>query len=349
MSKNYFQRINEQTETRLWINNPNKEEVQKALGIGAVNCTSNPAYASKLLQNEPEYINKVIDEVILEENDCEKAAPIVYQRIVARVIDMFMPLYKESGGEMGFVTIQDDPRDDDNGDATIKSVLRNREKLGKNCMAKIPVIPGSLKALGLCVEKNIPICATEVFSISQAIHMCEIHKTAVKRTGNHPPFYLTHITGIFDEYLKKTVDREGIEISPEILGQAGCIVARKQYRIMKERGYKAIMLGGGARELKHFTGVVGGNAHITINWSTAAELIEEDMPVESKIGIEAPAEVVEELLTKLPDFKKAYEEDGLNVDEFAQYGPVQLFRNSFLNGWYTLLAAIAKRKHLYAL
>lgn len=349
MSKNYFQRVYEQTETRLWINNPNSEEMQKAIAAGAVNCTSNPAYAAKLLQNEPEYINNVIDEVILEFNDCEKAAPVVYQRIVKRTIDIFLPLHKESGGKMGFVTVQDDPRDDDNGNATIKSVLSNREKLGKNYMAKIPVIPGSLKALGLCVEKNIPICATEVFSIAQAIHMCEIYQVAAERTGNHPPFYLTHITGIFDEYLQKTVAREGIDISPEVLAQAGCAVARKQYRIMKERGYEAIMLGGGARELKHFTGIVGGDAHITINWSTAAELIEKDLPVESEIELETPAEVIEELSAKLSDFRKAYEGDALTLDEFAQYGPVQLFRNSFLNGWYTLLAAICKRKHLHAL
>ncbi|MBU8902452.1 MAG: hypothetical protein KOO69_06910, partial [Victivallales bacterium] len=349
MSKHYFQRIHEQTETRLWINNPNSEEMQKAIAAGAVSCTSNPAYGAKLLQSDPEYMNQVIDEVILEEGDCEKAAPIVYQRIVARAIDVFMPLYKKSNGKMGFVTIQDDPRNDEDVDATIKSVLDNHEKLGKNYMAKIPVIPGGLEALELCVEKNIPICATEVFSIAQAIRMCEIYQAAAKKTGNHPPMYLTHIAGIFDEYLQKVVAREGIDISPEILGQAGCIVARKQYRIMKERGYEAIMLGGGARELKHFTGIVGGDAHVTINWSTAAELIEEDMPLESKIDLEAPTEVVEELLAKLPDFKKAYEEDGLSVDEFAQYGPVQLFRNSFLNGWYTLLAAICKRKNLHAL
>lgn len=348
MSKNYLHRVHSQTETRFWVNNPTGGDIEKALAAGAAGCTTNPAYAAKLLQDEPEYINKEIDEVILEINDCEQAAPIVYQRIVSRIIDKFAPVYDGSDGKIGFVTVQGDPRNDEDANATFKNVLENRNKLGSSYMAKIPVVHGSLKALESCVENNIPICATEVFSIAQAMHMGEIYQAASLRTGNHPPFYLTHISGIFDEYLQKVAVREGIAISPEILGQAGCAVARKQYRMMKERGYEAIMLGGGARELKHFTGIVGGNAHITINWNTAAELIEEDLPVESKIDFDTPSEVIAELSAKFPDFKKAYEEDGLNVNSFAQYGPVQLFRNSFLNGWFTLLAAICKRKTLHA-
>ena len=348
MSKGYFHRVHGETETRFWINNPTEEEMKKALDAGAVSCTTNPAYCSRLLKVEPDYMNKLIDEVIQEVNDCEEAAPIVYQRVVKRAIDVFMPLYVQSKGGKGFVTIQDDPRKDEDADATIRSVLDNR-KLGKSYMAKIPVVKGGIEALEVCVAENIPICATEVFSISQAMHMCEVYKAAVKKTGNHPAFYITHIAGIFDEYLQKTVAREGINIPAEVLGQAGCAVARKQYRILKERGYEAVMLGGGARELKHFTEIVGGDANITINWSTAAELIEGDFPVESRIDAETPAEVIKELSAKLPDFRKAYDEDGLKIEDFAGYGPVQLFRNAFLDGWYTLLAAISRRKNVNAL
>ena len=41
--------------------------------------------------------------------------------------------------------------------------------------------------------------------------------------------------------------------------------------------------------------------------------------------------------------------DGLSVEEFADYGPVQLFRNAFLKGWYQLLVEVASRRHLNAL
>jgi transaldolase len=160
---------------------------------------------------------------------------------------------------------------------------------------------------------------------------------------------VTHITGIFDEYLSKVAKRDGIEIDPAVLAQAGCAVARKEYQMLKERGYKTTMLGGGARGTHHFTEMVGGDVHVTINWSTAQELIEADSPVVSRIDVETPKSVIDELCEKFDDFRSAYYEDELSVEEYADYGPVQLFRNAFLKGWYLLLAEIVSRRHANAL
>jgi len=348
VSAEYFHRLNQETPTRFWVNNPSGADMERSIAAGAINCTTNPAYCSKLLASDTDYIHGVIDEVIRETNDNEEAAVLVYQRAGKRVIDRFMPLYEKSEGGYGYVTMQDDPREDRDTEAIVRCVLSNRE-LGPNYMAKIPVIKGGLEAIEACVEENIPICATEVFSITQAVHMCELYRQAAQRTGNHPPFYVTHITGIFDEYLGKVVKREGIEISPVVLAQAGCAVARKEYRLLKERGYETTMLGGGARGTHHFTEMVGGDVHITINWSTAQEIIDAGTPVASRMGVETPQAVIDELSDKLVDFRKAYYENELSVDEFAGYGPVQLFRNAFLKGWYLLLAEIPARRHAHAL
>ena len=348
MSSEYFHNLHDKTKTRFWINNPSGEDLKNALTSGAINCTTNPAYCSKLIKSDQEYLHSIIDEVIRETRDIEEAAILVYQKASTRVMEAMLPLYEESRGQCGFVTMQDDPRKDEQTEAVIEAAKRNR-KLSKNFMAKIPVIKGGVEALKWCVAENIPICATEVFSISQAVYMCELYEQAVNATGNQPPFFVTHITGIFDEYLKKTAKREGIEISAEVLSQAGSAVGRKEYHMLKERGYHTVMLGGGARGLEHFTEFVGGDVHITINWSTAWELIEAGTPIVSRIDAETPQPVIDELSEKFPDFKKAYEDDGLPLEEFAAYGPVQLFRNSFLNGYHLLLAEIAARRHFHAL
>ena len=72
-------------------------------------------------------------------------------------------------------------------------------------------------------------------------------------------------------------------------------------------------------------------------------------PIVSRIGAEVPESDIDELCAKLPDFRRAYEEDGLAVEEYAEFGPVQLFRNAFLKGWYLLLAEVASRRHFHAL
>ncbi len=343
MANDYFKKLNAEQPTRMWVNNPWGDDIDKSIEAGVVSCTTNPGYAAKLLSEEPEFIHPVIDEAIARFDDDSKVAEEVVFHITARLVEHFLPLYEASGGQAGFVTIQDDPRRDDDVEATINAALRHRE-LGPNFMAKIPVIAGGCEAIEAIVAENIPICATEVFSISQAVHVCELYERAADNSQKTPPFYVTHIAGIFDQYLAGVVAEQNIDIAPEVLQQAGCYVSRQEYRLLKERGYRTTMLGGGARGTHHFTELVGGDLHVTTNWSTSVEIMAADIPVVSRIDTETPAEVVAELTAKLPDFRKAVELDGLALEDFADYGPVQLFRNMFLDGYGKLLAAIASRR-----
>lgn len=349
MNRGYFKRLYETTSTRMWINNPSGEECDKAIAAGAINCTTNPQYCQKLLSSEPEYIQGVIDNVLLNETtDHEKAAARVYQIATQRIMEKFMPLYKESKGRYGYVTMQDDVRKDEDTSSIIKAVHSN-QKLSPNYMVKIPVIGGGMEAIEQCVEENIAICATEVFTIAQTVDICEMYEKAAKKSGNYPPFFVTHISGIFDEYLQKYTRRKGVDIDSKVLAQAGCAVARKEYRLIKERGYNTIMLGGGARVLYHFTELAGGDAHITINWRDVDALIKLDGPIDLRIGAETAKPVIDELSYKLEVFRQAYLDEGLKREDYAAYGPVQLFRNAFMFGWFTLLAEVAKRRNALAL
>ena len=58
--------------------------------------------------------------------------------------------------------------------------------------------------------------------------------------------------------------------------------------MMRQRGYDGILLGGGARGTHHFTEMVGGALHVTINWSTAEEIIQADPPLISRIDAAPP-------------------------------------------------------------
>ena len=344
----YFHRVMQQSNTRFWINNPTIEEAYKAIEAGAISCTTNPTYSAKMIQAESEHRNaiNIIDEVIGDIKDDTEAARAVQRRLVKRILEPFMPIYEKSNGTAGFVSIQADPHAEHDPDFIIEEALEDM-KLGKNVIAKIPVTGSGLKAIEVLLREGIPIIATEVMGISQAICACELYKKVCGKTNKYPPFYVTHITGIFDEYLKKVVERDGIEICRDILWQAGCIVARKQYRILKERGYPVRMLGGGARGIHHFTEMVGSDMHVTINWrGTADKLIEEDYPVVYRMDTPIPLYAVNELMSKIPDIRKAYMEDVLKVEEFMDYGPVKLFRDNFIAGWDYLLETVKKRREL---
>jgi transaldolase len=343
MAQGYFQRVAAETETRLWINNPTHEEVSEALAAGAICCTTNPSHCARLLDAAPTYIRSLVDGVIPETPNDDAAAERIYYLAVRDLIALFRPVYESSGGTLGFVTLQGDPRRDDDPTFIVGEALRSAN-LGPNYMAKIPVTEAGAAAIEALVARNIPICATEIFAVDQAIYICEAYERAARETGNRPAFFVTHITGIFDEYLAGYARSHGVSLAPEMLASAGWAVAHEQYRLMKARGYPGIMLGGGARGLHHFTDMVGGDMHITINWSTAAALLSADGPVVSKIHELAPEEVTDVLSEKLPDFRKAFHEGGLSPAEFKDYGPLLHFRNAFLKGYNRLVAEVAARR-----
>jgi len=143
------------------------------------------------------------------------------------------------------VTIQGDPRAEDLP-ANIIAAAEWHRRLGENFMAKIPVTAAGIEAIERVLDMGVAVCATEVFSIAQAVRICQVHERFVRRTGRRLPFYVTHITGILDEYLQRVAKRDRIDIPAEVLAQAGCAVGRKEYHLLRERGYQAVMLGGGA-------------------------------------------------------------------------------------------------------
>ena len=346
MENQYFHRVNKLSPTRFWINNPTPHEARLAIAAGAINCTTNPTYSAKMIKDAEMKGNalKIIKDAIIETSDDQKAAGMVQQMLINHLLDIFLPLYEKNPGKEGFVSLQGNPFTDQDANQIIEEALIYRRS-GKNFIAKIPVTKAGITAMEELIPENIPIIATEVMAISQAITACEMYRRVSGRCQKYPPFFVTHITGILDDYLNSVVIRDNIDIGSDILWQAGCIVARKQYRILKERNYPGIMLGGGARGLHHFTEMVGSDMHITINWKgTSDKLIEIDPPVVYRIDTPAPQHVVDELLEKIPDFKKAYQEDDLASDEFEDFGPVVLFRNIFIKGWEELVRSIEKHR-----
>jgi transaldolase len=104
-------------------------------------------------------------------------------------------------------------------------------------------------------------------------------------------------------------------------------------------------IGGGARGLHHFTELVGGDVNLTINWvGTADKLLEQNPPVISRIFNPVPQEVIDELCEKLPDFERGYENDRIHVEEYDEFGPVELFRSSFVKSWQRVLDVIRERR-----
>lgn len=346
ISEPYFIRVMKQSPTEFWINNPTRRHTDMAIANGASGCTNNPSYTQKMLDHpeEGEYAFKFLDEAVREtENDWE-CAEVFQRKMVRPIAEKFMPIYLSSQGRRGHVSIQGDPINEDDPNVVIRDALANRQ-VAPNICCKIPTTASGLKAMEELIEADTAINATEIFGVSQFVMICERYLEISRRTGKKPAFYMSHIAGIYDDYLQAYVKEHQIDISPDVVHQGGLAVARKVYDMMIEREYPCSFIGGGARGLHHFTEMVGAKACITINWEgTADQLLEKNPAVVWRVFNPVAQYVIDELLDKLPPFKQGYLEDGLELEEFEHFGPVMLFRSSFIKSWEKALQTARDRR-----
>ncbi|MBA2634966.1 MAG: hypothetical protein H0U86_18535 [Chloroflexi bacterium] len=342
MTDTYFSRVAAQTGTRFWVNNPTAQELELALTNGAAGCTTNPAYGGNLAKRAPDEIRSIVMECLSISGDDRVVADHVQERLVARIAERLAPLHAASQGRAGFVSIQGSPETDMDTETILEEAQAGR-RIGPNVAPKIPATAPGLKAVDALVAEDSPIIVTEVFSLAQLIETCERWLAAANAAGVRPPFYVSPITGILGDHLKKVAARDGIDVPAQAMELAGVVLARRCFEVVVERAYPVTLLFGGARTQVDFTALVGGGMAATINWSTAEELLELEVdPAKVETIREAPDPEVAELLSRsFEDVRRALDPEALPEDEFANFGPVQHFRDAFLAGWNGVLSLIA--------
>ena len=340
MTDHYFERVRGATGSRFWVNNPTIEEMGLALEHGAMGCTTNPGYGGNLVKRAPDEVLPIVRDCLAESEDDAVVAEIVQRRLVARICERFMPLYERTAGREGFVSIQGAPEADTDG-AVILEEGRVARTIAPNATPKIPATAPGLVAMESLVAEGSQVIITEVFSLAQLIEVCERWEAVAARTGVRPPFMMSPITGIFGDHLKKVAAHKGLDVPASAMEMAGVLLSRACYRVVRERGYPVMLLYGGARIELDFSGLVGGGMAATINWSTAAELLAADLPAVATI--EDPVDpAIERLLTEsFPAVRQALDPNGLSLEEFEAFGPVQHFRDAFIAGWDAVLEMIA--------
>lgn len=343
----YFKRVAALTPTGFWINNVTRKQAEISIEAGAVACTQNPAYLSKVLLSEDDgaYLTAIVDELVKAIPDDNKVVAELQRRAIAGICEKFLPVYEKFGGRLGFVSLQADPFNEDKA-----TILDNAEKclaMAKNFIIKIPATKDGIEAMGELFKQGVAVLATEVMSIDQVLDVCELHKKITAGMKNPAPLWIAHINGIFDEQMIADVKEGNIDIDPDILRQASLVLGRKIRSYIRERGYDVHYLAGGARNLQHFTDWVGVDGAVTINWKgTADKLIEADGPVTDVFNAPSSYAVIDELLAKVPGFKTAWTPGSLTPEEYEGFSPVVRFRKAFEKGWLEAKAIVAERRAL---
>jgi transaldolase len=164
------------------------------------------------------------------------------------------------------------------------------------------------------------------FTLPQCIAVAEAVERGLSRResegrdiGSMGPV-CTIMVGRLDDWLKMVMERQGITTDPGYLEWAGVAVFKKAYGIFRQRGYRIRLLSAAFRNHMHWSEFIGADAVVSPTYAWQRRINAGDIEVRPRIDDPVDAKVVDELLTHFPDFRRAYSEDGLSVDEFDRFG-----------------------------
>jgi len=99
-------------------------------------------------------------------------------------------------------------------------------------------------------------------------------------------------------------------------------------------------LAAAYRNFYHWTEFVGGEVTLTIPWEWQVKFNESGVKPTPRMHEPVKPEIVETLYKSIPDFRRAYDEDGLTIAEFDTFGPTVRTLRSFIAAWHDFVAVI---------
>jgi transaldolase len=131
----------------------------------------------------------------------------------------------------------------------------------------------------------------------------------------------TIMVGRLDDWLKVVADKQVITVDPGHLEWAGVAVFKHAYRLYTARGYRLRLLSAAFRNHMHWSELIGGDVVISPPYAWQKRFNSSDVEVTSRIDTPVAKHIVDELLRKFVDFRRAYEPDGLLPADFDTFGP----------------------------
>ena len=150
----------------------------------------------------------------------------------------------------------------------------------------------------------------------------------------------TIMVGRLDDWLKVVAEHENITIDPGYLEWAGVAVFKRTYHLFRERGYRLRLLSAAFRNHMHWSELIGGDIVISPPYAWQVRFNLSDVEVRSRIDNPVQPHVVEALIRKFADFRKAYEPDGLSLAEFNSFAPARRTLRQFISACHDLDAVL---------
>jgi len=324
------------TPTVLWNDSAAIDELSYSIEHGGVGATCNPVIVLDVLKKamdvwKPEIARMVADHPTASE---DQIAWQLVDLLSIKAAELLLPAFRASKGRNGRLSVQTDPRFW-RDPAALADQAEHFNGLAPNMIVKIPATAAGVEAMEEATYRGVSINATVSFTLPQALAVAEAVERGLKRREREgKPIaemgpVCTIMVGRLDDWVKASADKAGILLEPGVGDWAGVAVFKKAYRLYQERGYRLRLLSAAFRNYLHWSEFIGGDVVISPPCGWQKRINASAITVENRIGRPMESRLLEPLMA-LPEFRRAYAEDGLSPAEFASYGATARTLRQFL-------------------
>lgn len=335
------------TPTRYWNDSCSVEELQYAIARGAIGATSNPVIVLTVLKKEMHLWKDRIVQVI-RENATWSEIQVgwqIYQELAVNGAKQLYPVHEREKCKFGRLSIQTDPAFYRNSQA----ILQQAEQfaaLAPNMQVKVPATKAGIGMVEEATARGVNLNITVSFTVPQALAAAEAIERGLKRreaagkdNSTMSPV-VTMMVGRTDDWMKVLAKRERIEIDPEYLEWPGVACFKKAYGLWQARGYRARLLSAAYRNMYHWTEFIGGDVSLTLPHEWQVKYNESGYKIVNRMQVPVKPEILDALYKGFPDFRRAYDENGMRPDEFDTFGATVRTLRSFIAAWHDFVALI---------
>jgi transaldolase len=323
--------------TSLWNDSADPVELAQSIKFGAVGATCNPVIALAAIKSNLNVWRPRLEEIASANPTATESQIgwLAVEQLSNEAARLLEPAFNRTGGRDGRLSIQTDPRLHRNAAALVEQAI-HFSKLAPNIIVKIPATKIGITAIEEATFRGVSINVTVSFTVSQALAAAEaIERGLERRTAaglEEKEFgsVVTIMGGRLDDWLKYRAIKDRILIDPGYLEWAGVATLKKAHHLFVERGYRSRILSAAFRNFMQWSELLGGDLVVSPPFDWQLRINENAIPVESRIDIPVDSKIIEVLHDRLPDFGRAYDVEGLSIEEFDSFGPTRRTLRQFL-------------------
>ena len=204
-----------------------------------VGVTSNPTIFQKALSTGDWY-DEQLGELLKTEDDPTEIFLQLAMEDIRRACDLMKPVWEQTDGVDGYVSIEVDPTLAYDREATFEQAIRLHEEVDKaNVFVKIPATVPGLAAIEDCIAKGRSINVTLIFSLERYAAVVEAYIRGLERlvAGGGDPTNVASVASFFVSRVDTEADRRLDELGGQatrLQGKLAIANAKLAYRHWQE-------------------------------------------------------------------------------------------------------------------